>query len=207
MIEAGIDEAGRGSAIGPLVVACVVLEEEGLKVLRGLVKDSKKLSPSMRSRLYPLVLRAAVEVRVEIVGAEEVDWAVENLERGLNELEAMVAAELVDKLLSPVSRVYIDSPDPVPGRYAELVKGYLNRSVEVVASNKAEDSYLHVAAASIIAKVERDERIESLKREYGDFGSGYPSDPKTRRFLSECLRGERKMPPVVRRSWGTLLKL
>ena len=201
-----MDEAGRGPVIGPLVVACVVLDEEGLAALRGLVRDSKSLTAGARLRLYSLIQRVAVEVGIRRVDPEEVDEAVAHLERGLNELEAMVTAQLVGGLRVAVSRVYVDSPDPRPGRYAEIVRRHLpasRRDVEVVAANRAESIFPHVAAASVVAKVERDRAVEELKRVYGDFGSGYPSDPKTRRFLAEALRrGE--IPPIVRRSWRTL---
>ncbi|MEM3936589.1 MAG: ribonuclease HII [Thermofilaceae archaeon] len=207
MIEAGVDEAGRGPVIGPLVVACVVLDEKGVSALRGIVRDSKKLIPHKRLKLSKLIRNVALEVKTRVVEPWEIDWAVENLERGLNELEAIVTAELVNELVSPVFRVYLDSPDPLPKRYAELVGRHLKRKVEVVASNKAEDTYVHVAAASVIAKVERERLINDLKAVYGDFGSGYPSDPKTRGFLLRYLRERRELPPIVRRSWKTLLKL
>jgi len=207
VLEAGIDEAGRGPVIGPLVVACVVLDERGVKVLRGTVRDSKKLSPRARERLYGLILRVAAEVRVRVVEPREVDRATEELERGLNELEAMVAAELINSLSSAVRRVYVDSPDPLPERYADLVRRFLARDVEVLASNRAEDLYPHVAAASIVAKVERDRRVEQLRRLYGDFGSGYPSDPRTRSYLLSLVESGKPLPPIVRRSWRTVREL
>lgn len=207
MIEAGIDEAGRGPVIGPLVMACVVLDERGVAALQGLARDSKKLSPGRRLRLSKFIRSVALEVKIRVVEPGEIDWAVENLQRGINELEAITAAELINGLTTLISKVYLDSPDPLPERYRELVRRHLKRDVEVVALNKAEDAYTHVAAASIIAKVERDALISSLKERYGDFGSGYPSDPKTREFLLTHLREGRELPPIVRRSWGTLLKL
>lgn len=207
MIEAGIDEAGRGPVIGPLVIACVVLDERGVAALRGLVKDSKKLGPERRLKLSKLIRSVALEVKIKVVGPVEIDWAVENLRRGINELEAITAAELINSLTSPISGVYLDSPDPLPERYGELVRKHLKRDVKVIALNKAEDAYTHVAAASIIAKVERDALISSLKERYGDFGSGYPSDPKTREFLMVLLRERHELPPIVRRRWRTIRKL
>jgi ribonuclease HII len=206
--EAGVDEAGRGPAIGPLVVACVVLDSAGLAFLRGYVKDSKLLTPRARSRIYRLIEAAAEEIKLKVLEPREVDWAVENLPRGLNELEAAATAELIDSLENPVEVVYVDSPDPLPGRYAEMIKSRLRRAgVEVVAANRAETLYPHVAAASIVAKVVRDGIVEGLKREYGDFGSGYPSDPKTRSFIERFLREGAELPPIVRRSWKTLDRL
>jgi len=205
--EAGIDEAGRGPVIGPLVVACVVLDSAGLAFLRSYVRDSKALTPRARSRVYRLIESAAEEIKLKVLQPNEVDWAVENLPRGLNELEAIAAAELIDSLESRVEVVYVDSPDPIPARYAEMIASRLRRASVVVAANHAEALYPHVAAASIVAKVVRDSIIEELKREYGDFGSGYPSDPKTRSFIEEFLREGLELPPIVRKSWGTLRRL
>lgn len=208
MIEAGVDEAGRGPVIGPLVIACVVLDSAGLAFLQSYLKDSKKLTPRSRSRIYQLIKAAAKEVKVKILEPSEIDRAVETLERGLNELEAAATADLIDSLENRVERVYVDSPDPLPDRYAEMIKLRLQRTEAlVVAANHAESLYPHVAAASIVAKVERDRAIDLLKREYGDFGSGYPSDPKTRLFIERFVSKGLEPPPIVRRSWKTLGKL
>lgn len=207
VLEAGIDEAGRGPVLGPLVMACVVLDDRRVATLKGYVKDSKKLSARQRSWLYSLIMKLALEVKVRVVEPFEIDDAVLHYERGLNELEAIIAAGLIDSLSTPVERVYIDSPDPIPQRYAEIVRRYLrSKRTEVVALNKAEDLYVQAAAASIIAKVERDKAINELKEIYGDFGSGYPSDPKTREFISRILKEGADLPPIVRKSWRTLLK-
>jgi len=207
--EAGVDEAGRGPVIGPLVIACVVLDSSGASFLRNYVKDSKALTPRARSRVLRLIEAVAEEIKLKVLQPCEIDWAVENLHRGLNELEASATAELIDSLESRVGTVYVDSPDPLPSRYAEMIESRLRRhsTVVVVAANHAEKLYPHVAAASIAAKVARDGIIEELKREYGDFGSGYPSDPKTRSFIERFLREESEPPPIVRRSWGTLERL
>ena len=208
MSEAGVDEAGRGPVIGPLVIACVVLNSTGLAFLRSYLRDSKELTPRARSRIYRLILSAADEIKVRVLEPREIDQAVESFERGLNELEAVATAELINSLEQHVETVYVDSPDPLPDRYAEMIGSRLRRSTAlVVAANHAESLFPHVAAASIVAKVERDRAIEELKREYGDFGSGYPSDPKTRRFIQQLASQGRELPPIVRKSWKTLDKL
>ncbi|RLE99820.1 MAG: ribonuclease HII [Thermoprotei archaeon] len=210
-MEAGIDEAGRGPVIGPMVVACVVLKPEVARALQRLVKDSKLLSPQARRRIYRAICAVAEEVRIRVVEPREIDAAVEGRgDRNLNYLEARVAAELINSLRTEVDTVYVDSPDPLPERFAGLIKLHLRgelQGLKLVAANHADRLYPHVAAASIVAKVERDRVVEELRRLYGDFGSGYPSDPKTRRFLHELLREGRPLPPIVRRSWATLKKL
>ncbi|MEM3612884.1 MAG: ribonuclease HII, partial [Candidatus Bathyarchaeia archaeon] len=67
--------------------------------------------------------------------------------------------------------------------------------------------YPVVSAASIIAKVERDREIAELKAKYGDFGCGYPTDPKTLAFLRRCLENFKEYPEFVRRSWKPAKKI
>lgn len=206
MVQAGVDEAGRGSVIGPMVIACVVLSSNSAKLLSGVARDSKKLSPRTREKIYRLILEVADEVRFRMVEPPEIDAAV--AVKGLNRLEARVTAELLNQLTSNVELVFVDSPDPRPDRYAALIKSLLvRRDVNVVAVNNAELLYPHVAAASIVAKVERDRLVAKLRDVYGDFGSGYPSDPKTIEFLRKLAESRVKYPPIVRRSWRTLLKI
>ncbi len=206
MVQAGVDEAGRGPVIGPMVIACVVLSSNSAKLLRGVARDSKKLSPRNRKKIYQLILEVADEVKFRVVEPPEIDAAV--AAKGLNRLEARVTAELLDQLTSNIELVFVDSPDPQPDRYAALIKSLLaRRDVDVVAANNAELLYPHVAAASIIAKVERDKLIAKLRDVYGDFGSGYPSDPKTIEFLRKLAESRVEYPPIVRKSWRTLLKV
>jgi ribonuclease HII len=73
--------------------------------------------------------------------------------------------------------------------------------VQVISEHQADRNYPVVSAASIIAKVERDHTIEELKCNYGDFGSGYMSDPKTKNFLYTLARKRGEYPDFVRRSW------
>jgi ribonuclease HII len=75
--------------------------------------------------------------------------------------------------------------------------------VEIISTHHAEDKFPAVAAASIIAKTTRDRIVRELHGEFGDFGSGYPSDPKTRAYLREILSSS-NLPRIVRRSWKTI---
>ncbi|MBU0761453.1 MAG: ribonuclease HII, partial [Candidatus Altiarchaeota archaeon] len=69
--------------------------------------------------------------------------------------------------------------------------------------HKADDKYAEASAASILAKVERDRDIEKLKDIWGDFGSGYPSDPLTQDFIRK-LREKGAYPDFIRKSWSTV---
>ncbi|MFZ8855142.1 MAG: ribonuclease HII, partial [Thermofilaceae archaeon] len=180
MQVAGVDEAGRGPLLGPMVIAIASIsrEKEELLVRMG-VRDSKALTPSRRRALRALLERVLDYYAVRVVEPAEVDEAVSKGQ--LNLLEARIIAELVRQAASEVELevVYVDSPDPVPERFERLLTSLIGEGVRVVAENGADAKYVVVGAASIIAKTERDRIVEELKRKYGDFGSGYPSDPKT----------------------------
>ncbi len=205
MFIAGIDEAGRGPVIGPMVVALVLVDENGEFLLKRIgVKDSKTLSKMQRLRLSKSIQVICRQVIVEVVQPSEIDSAVYGrTAKNLNDLEARIAARLIDKITFTPCNVYVDSPDVNTIRYRNTIMKYLSRDdIEIIVENDADKTYPVVSAASIIAKVKRDSIIEELKKVYGDFGSGYPSDPKTRAFLRNIIKG-RRIPPIVRRSWKT----
>ena len=62
---------------------------------------------------------------------------------------------------------------------------------------------MEISAASMLAKVERDREVAILRREHGDFGSGYPSDPRTIEFLEEWMKGHSEAPSFARLTWKT----
>jgi ribonuclease HII len=201
----GIDEAGRGPVIGPMVMAIAVIDDmDKLKNIG--VRDSKELSPQGRSRLLNVLRSILTYMDYEVIEPETIDRYV--YLNALNKLEAEVAVKLIGRALRIVNlvRVYIDSPDPNAKRYGDLIRRSVG-SVEVISMNKADKLIPIVSAASIIAKVTRDSIIEELHREYGDFGSGYPSDPRTIGFLRNWVREYGDLPPIVRRSWSTIRRL
>lgn len=205
---AGIDEAGKGPVIGPLVISCVVFNAQTLKNLEILgVKDSKKLTPTKRKHLFRDIIVVSHEIVVKVIDPLEIDNAVYGRTvRNLNELEAKNMAEIISLLKTPIAKIFVDTPDQNTERFKHLMMKYFPRldRYTVVAENKADVKYPVVSAASIISKVIRDTLIAKLKREYGDFGSGYPSDLKTRKFLQEWYSRYRSFPPIVRKSWKTL---
>ncbi|AEA13568.1 ribonuclease HII [Thermoproteus uzoniensis 768-20] len=194
MVVAGIDEAGRGPVVGPMVLAIVAGNEKALRALG--VRDSKELSRKARERLYPLILKSAECVNYVVLEPHVIDeWAASHK---LNLLEAEEAAKLMR--LCDADVYYVDSPDPKPERFSELLSRMSGR--RVVAMNKAE-RVPQVAAASIVAKVVRDRLVDMLRSEMGDFGSGYPSDSKT----ISALRSGKIAVECIRHSWGTLKRL
>ncbi len=208
----GVDEAGRGPVIGPMVIAIVCVDEDKINKLQELgVCDSKQLEPAERTRLHDKIRRVADFVKYLLVQPDEIDHYV-SLNR-LNILEAEKTSLLVFEAvvsLRDVRMVIVDSPDVRPERYARVVKSLLTQrgvTCEIIAEHKADRKYPVVSAASIVAKYVRDSEIEKLKQVYGDFGSGYPSDPRTIRFLIEFVRKRGSLPPIVRRSWSTVQRI
>ncbi|MCD6244662.1 MAG: ribonuclease HII [Candidatus Korarchaeota archaeon] len=206
MVAAGVDEAGRGPVIGPMVIAGVSISSIKAKKLKSLgVKDSKMLLPERRKELASIIREESEFYVIKVVEPRKIDEAVSKSK--LNLLEAEVMAEII-KELSP-SLVFVDSPGRNPKRFKELLRSKLSGlNVRIRAENKADRRFVHVAAASILAKVERDSIIEKLRKEVGyDFGSGYPSDPKTREFLLRVLDGLSVPEDMIRWKWATILNI
>lgn len=81
------------------------------------------------------------------------------------------------------------------------------RVIKLISEHHADRVYPVVSAASIIAKVTRDEAVAVLHQQYGDFGSGYITDPKTLDFLRQWRRTHESYPPIVRVSWKTIKEI
>jgi ribonuclease HII len=208
MLVAGIDDAGRGSVIGPLVIAGVLMKREDLPKLTRLgVKDSKFLSPSKREVLFFEIKGIAQKIRVIKLSPKKIDNVVLHGKKlfKLNRLEAQAMAKVIE-LLKP-DMTYVDASDVNEERFKIHIIECLSYTTEVVSEHKADRIYPIVSAASIIAKVERDRVIAKLREKYGDFGSGYPSDRKTKIFLQECPDRFGKFPNFVRKSWKTVKQI
>jgi ribonuclease HII len=202
LLVAGIDEAGRGCVIGPLVVAGVVMKEQNLSSLSALgVKDSKLLTTNKREMLYPEIVRLTEKHVVLKVPPYEIDRSVESQRKlhKLNRLEAETMAQIVTILEPDVA--YVDSADVWEKRFGQHILEASAFKTRIVSEHKADYNYPVVAAASIIAKVERDRAVAALRCIFGDFGTGYLTDPKTPVFLKEWLKTHSEYPQCVRKSW------
>jgi ribonuclease HII len=202
MLVAGVDEAGRGCVIGPLVVAGVALKAENLPLLSELgVKDSILLTAKKREALYPEIIKLAENHHIIKVLPYQIDKAVESARKlhKLNRLEAQTMAKIIDALKP--DEVYVDAADVLEHRFKNHIKECLKIETKIVSKHKADKIFPVVSAASIIAKVERDREIASLRLEYGDFGSGYLTDEKTMVFLRQLLEKNGEYPSCVRKSW------
>jgi ribonuclease HII len=223
---AGVDEAGRGSVLGPLVVAGVAIEESMTSKLSELgVKDSKLLAPAKRRKLYTEIKKIATEVSWELIDPREIDKVVF---RGipllrLNRLEGECMARVLAKLNFDLA--YVDCCDTNQRRFGELIAGLMfqrqkaktKSPIELGEKNPyltklrsehhADRNYAVVSAASIIAKVRRDAYIQRLHRIHGLFGSGYPHDEVTKNFLKGFVERSESLPSITRLSWATVRNL
>jgi len=203
MLVAGVDEAGRGCVIGPLVVAGISVEAENLPQLVTLgVKDSKLLTPKKREELYPEILKLSVNHHIIKVPPAQIDKVVRSERRlhKLNRLEAEMMAKII-QTLKP-DEAYVDAADVLEERFGNHVQECLKTKTKVFSEHKADRTYPVVSAASIIAKIERDREIAKLTVKYGDFGSGYLTDDKTMGFLTKLLCRYGDYPSCVRKSWA-----
>ena len=201
----GVDDAGRGPVIGPLVIAGVMIEEERLDRLKTVgVKDSKQLLSSARTRLSKKIPGIVDDYHVLEIGAQELDRIVNRAPKfqRLNLLEAKVMAQVIEKLKPDLA--YVDSSDTRTERFKNNILDCLSFTPRIISEHKADINYPVVSAASIMAKVHRDNKIEEIKREYGEIGSGYAHDVLTVKFLRDYYSDHRDFPPIVRRSWKTL---
>lgn len=206
MLIGGIDEAGRGPVFGPMVIALVVSDEETLERFRSYgVTDSKKLSPSKRRELYTIIKNEAKQVLSLKIEPSEIDAAVLTGHK-LAVLEAKKMAQLIN-IVDAADIIYVDAAHSNADYFSKLIQTNLTKNLKIVCEHNADEHYISVGAASIIAKTERDEIIENLKQVYGDFGSGYPSDPKTISFLKQWIDTYDYLPPFARKSWVTIKRL
>ena len=215
-LVSGIDEAGRGSIIGPLVIASVTANKKTIKKFSRIgVKDSKKLSAKNREIFARIIMDESENVMISKLSGKKIDRAVKlrkeylkdkkfitnNKIIGLNELEAHSMSKMINKMNS--HSVFVDSCDVKPERFKERIENRLNSNMKIYSSHKADEKYVVVAAASVVAKYTRDKEIVKLKRKFGEMGSGYPSDPATRIFLQKWLKKNKTMPDFTRKSWKT----
>ena len=199
----GVDEAGKGPVIGPLVVAAVVIDNA--KDIQDLgVKDSKLLTPAKRKELAKII-KNKFSFAVEIIEAERVDEY--RRQNKLNDLNREAFEKLISKLNPNVA--YVDAADVNEHRFGKQIKEKLTNEndTDVISMHKADTKIDVVAAASIIAKEAREEEIRRLKKEIGDFGSGYPSDERTIKFLKSFYADNGKWPIGTRKSWKTIERI
>ncbi|MBS3090323.1 ribonuclease HII [Candidatus Pacearchaeota archaeon] len=207
MLILGIDDAGRGPIIGPMVLAGVLIEKKDEAHLRKIgVKDSKKVTPKRREILAVEIKKIAKDYHASITLPLEIDSRALN-GLNLNNIEAIKSAEIINKLNKSQERieVVIDCPSPNIPKWREYILKHIHEPDNLIfkVEHKADVNHIACSAASIIAKVTRDSEIEEIKKRIGvDFGSGYPSDPVTISFLQK--HGKKyKKEGIIRETWQT----
>ena len=195
MLVCGVDDAGRGSVLGPLVIAGIVIKQTKVNQLKKQgIRDSKKLTPLARERLYKIIINIVDNYYVARISPKIIDKSVFN--HSLNHLEAQYMAKVISKL-SP-SIAFVDSCDVNPRRFGKEISKLTFRS-KIKSYHHADSKFVVVSAASILAKVSRDRAITRLRKKY-TVGSGYPSDPKTKAFIKKSIK--RNIPlTFIRKSW------
>jgi ribonuclease HII len=202
----GVDEAGRGSILGPLVIAGVSIRRKDLSSLRRIgVRDSKLLTAKARHKLFSRIIDLAEHICVYESDCYEVDhYVYSNM---LNKLEAKAMATVIDNIFA--MRVYVDACDVNSLRYKECIEcelGSLPRP-RILSLHHADGANTAVSAASIVAKVIRDEEIRKIRSQHNEIGSGYPSDKKTMKFIAKWVANHDCAPHFARKSWKPLRAL
>ncbi|MCL5783047.1 MAG: ribonuclease HII [Candidatus Thermoplasmatota archaeon] len=195
-ISCGVDEAGRGPVIGPMVVSIVCGETSKFQQIG--VKDSKALSRTSRERLYTDIVKQSTYYRIKEISAAEINSLM--IHKNLNLIEEDAYSDLIRSAPGDC-RIFVDSFDVYPERLTAKLSTLTGRNV--FCAHKADSIYPSVSAASILSKVTRDNRITELEKKYGPIGSGYPSDPYTVEFLNRCREEGTRIEEIARTHWKT----
>lgn len=207
--------------MGPIVIGIVsVSKGREAKLSKIGVRDSKMLTKRKKRFLFEEINAIAEEVMFYKITNTEINEAMQN-KVSINELEALNFAKLIDSNKVTPEKIYIDSPDVVPERFGlriklhsklpltiagvkEPRKNRMTGSIKIISEHKADARYPVVSAASIIAKVVRDEEIERITEKEGiSIGSGYPSDKYTIDAIKADLKTNR-LGPYIRNYWKTM---
>jgi ribonuclease HII len=203
----GVDEAGRGPVIGPLVVAGVIYEDDSLLIEYN-IRDSKKLTPRTREILADKIKKSAKKYEILIINAEDIDDMRKVMT--LNDIEVNAFSQVIKKLEPDFC--YVDAADVNEKRFGQNILSRLTNNPKILSKHKADETFLVVGAASILAKTTRDNNVKKIakylqKKLNLPLGSGYPADPTTKKFLRTWIETYGELPSHVRQSWKTSQKL
>ena len=189
--------------MGPLVVGTVYTENSDALVEMG-VKDSKKLSPKRREILYEQITTTVEHWGFFVTTAAEIDDKMKRM--SLNDIELEMFVQAAKRW--PNDTVIVDCPEVNELSFQSRLHALIGTDAQVIAKNKADDTYPVVSAASIVAKVNRDRLMNEISEEFGvNLGSGYPSDHITMDFVRDWIQKNGTPPPEVRTSWEPVKKM
>jgi len=207
----GIDDAGRGPIIGPMILSGVLVDENSIKALENKgIKDSKQLIHSTRIQLAELIKSSVLNYKTLITTPKEIDSALRSDKLNLNTLEAMKMAQIINELNTEKEKitVIIDCPSINTVKFKQTLLEYVEHpeNLDIKCEHKADVNHIEVSAASILAKVQREESVSQIKEKYPDIGSGYPSDPTTKSFLKSH-GSKHRDSGIFRKTWKTWTNL
>jgi ribonuclease HII len=206
----GVDDAGRGPVLGSMFIAGTLFDKDADAILKKMgVKDSKMLFPSVREKLAVDIKKLALSYEVIKITPSEIDEAVIS-GFNLNKLEANKMAQVINALTDALEKdakitVYVDCPSNNIPAWKSVLLSYINRKeMDFKVEHKCDVNHVECSAASVLAKVTRDEEVKKIKKQYNvNCGSGYPSDPVCVEFLKT--KGAKKLEEkgLIRKSWQT----
>ena len=207
-LRLGVDEAGRGAVLGPLVISSVLLDTTDEEALHEMgVKDSKQMSPERRFQLYDEILQRTVRSCSVHMSSLSIDKQRKS-GFSMNQIEENHIFQLLHKYSEdPVDEVVIDAFVSRKNRLFEETQRLFPNSL-VRFEFHADANYGCVACASVVAKVERDRAMQSLSEELGvNLGTGYPHDPLSIEYIRSYIREHGKAPVIARSSWITTQRI
>ncbi len=207
MLVLGIDDAGRGPVIGPMVLAGCLIDDKVEKELKKLgVKDSKQLTQKRREFLSEKIKNLSETFEIVLAHPEEIDGK-NHAGINLNAVEAIKIAEIINRINKGYTKikVIVDCPSVSIEKWTDFLKTKIDNlsNLEIHCEHKADVNHVSVSAASILAKCIRETEMGKLKEKYGnEIGSGYCSDPLTIRFLEKHSKAYGD-DGIFRKTWST----
>jgi len=213
----GVDEAGRGPVLGPMVYGicyCPLEQEDRLKSMK--FADSKTLTEDQREGLFHEINKANdfIGWMIDVIAPNVIsNNMLQRAKYNLNAISHDSAIGLIKAAINNgvgVKEVYVDTVGD-PGKYQAKLSEIFPE-IKMTVAKKADATYPIVSAASICAKVARDSVIKNWKfveniTETTETGSGYPADPTTKAFLKSQLHPVFGFSQLVRFSWSTADKI
>lgn len=208
----GMDEAGRGPVLGPLIIGLCIVSKNQVQILKKIgVMDSKTLSAKRREKLYSEIIESINGYGILKISAEEID-SLRTSGKTLNEIEIMGFKYLLTRFsFSQSIELQLDAADVNAERFGRNFEEIVNGSID--SRHKGDSIFPAVSAASILAKVTRDQNMVRLQEEIVEFdpslpqvGSGYPNKI-SKNFLKEYYKKYKIFPNFTRESWDTTQKL
>jgi len=203
----GIDDAGRGPVIGPMILAGCLIDEKTRKEFKKIgIVDSKKLTAKRRRYFEKIIKEKAINYSVVLATPEEIT-SKNKVGTKLNEVEALLCAKIINKLNTGKEKIkiFVDCPSVSISKWDDYLRTHIKNlsNLEVSCEHKADQNHVSASAASILAKCKREREMSKLKEKYGEeIGSGYTSDPSTQKFLKKYAKKYEK-EGIFRKTWIT----